>query len=61
MPKGMTTAQLLELIRRDKKAVGKWPRFVLLEDVGKVHSKAGEWAVEVPQEVVESILPKLCL
>jgi 3-dehydroquinate synthase len=60
MPKGLDAGALMEAMGRDKKAVGKWPRFVLLKDIGKVHSKDGQWAVEVPQELVEAVLKDLC-
>jgi 3-dehydroquinate synthase len=59
MPKGIETPVLLEAMSRDKKAVSKRPRFVLLEDIGKVHSKDGQWAVEVPEETVEKVLAEL--
>jgi 3-dehydroquinate synthase len=58
-PKGTAVDTLIDVMRRDKKAVGKWPRFVLLKDVGKVYCKDGQWAVDVPQEVIELILQKL--
>jgi 3-dehydroquinate synthase len=56
IPKGTTTEMLVEAMSRDKKAVNKWPRFVLIEDIGRVHSREGQWAVEVPQELAEKVL-----
>lgn len=52
-------AQLMELLAMDKKAVGKWPRFVLLEKLGAVQSKDGQWAVEVKPEIVKQAIEQL--
>lgn len=60
IPQGMNIEKVMEVMGRDKKAAGKWPRFVLLKEIGKVHSRDGQWAVEVPQEIVESVLKDLC-
>ncbi len=56
IPQNLTVQNLIELIRFDKKAVNKWPRFVLLDDIGNVHRKEGQWAVEVEQKLVEKVL-----
>jgi 3-dehydroquinate synthetase len=50
---------LIDIIKRDKKAINKWPRFVLIDRIGAVRSKEGQWAVEVRQDVVEKVLGKL--
>jgi 3-dehydroquinate synthetase len=50
---------LIDLIKRDKKAVNKWPRFVLISKIGEVYSHDGQYAVEVAAELVEKILDKL--
>jgi 3-dehydroquinate synthase len=60
MPKGLSPEQLTGVMRRDKKAVGGWPRFVLLKDIGRVHSEGGQWAVSVPQEIIVKVLGRLC-
>jgi len=60
VPEGIEPAELIDTMQRDKKAVAKWPRFILLEDIGRVYSKAGQWAVEVQREVVEKVLHILC-
>jgi 3-dehydroquinate synthase len=60
VPKGMAPDMLIDNMRLDKKAVARWPRFVLLKETGKVHCKDGQWAVDVPQEVIESVLKELC-
>jgi 3-dehydroquinate synthetase len=43
-------------MRRDKKAAGGRPRFVLIEDIGKVHCRDGQYAVQVEEKVVEKVL-----
>lgn len=50
---------VMDAIRRDKKAIKKWPRFVLIDKIGNVHCKEGQWAVEVGQEAIEKVLEKL--
>jgi 3-dehydroquinate synthase len=59
LPQNLAENKLIELIKHDKKAVNKWPRFVLISEIGKVHCKDGQYAVEVGPEVVERILKKL--
>lgn len=51
--------QIINLLTMDKKAVGKWPRFVLLEKLGQVWCKDGQWAVEVPPDVVQKVIVSL--
>jgi len=52
----MNTQHLLNLLTMDKKAVGKWPRFVLLERLGQVYCKDGQWAVEVELGIVKQVI-----
>lgn len=59
LPAGLTTDRLLPIIRHDKKAIKKWPRFVLTDKIGQVYCPDGQWAVPVEQEVVETVLDKL--
>ncbi len=59
LPLKISTKSLLETISRDKKAVNKWPPFVLTEKIGQVHRKNNNWAVDVKQEIVEKVLEKL--
>lgn len=56
MPKLITKRQILDIISRDKKAVQKWPRFVLLEKTGKVLCKNGQYAHLVKREIVEETI-----
>jgi 3-dehydroquinate synthase len=51
--------RLMNLLSLDKKAVGKWPRFVLLERLGRVYCKDGQWAHEVSRNIVEECLGRL--
>ena len=59
LPPNLDEKILIDLLKHDKKAVGKWPRFVLISNIGEVHCKNGQWAVEVEQQIVEKILRKL--
>ena len=59
LPENMNDKELIELLKHDKKAVNKWPRFVLVSEIGRVYSPNEQYAVEVAQEVVERILHKL--
>jgi 3-dehydroquinate synthase len=56
MPKDLAREKILDTIKRDKKAAGGRARFVLLEAIGNVHCREGQWAVEVEQEVIEKVL-----
>ena len=47
---------MLDIISRDKKAVGKWPKFVLLEKTGKVLQDNGQWACQVERKIVEEAM-----
>ncbi len=58
-PANISKSALIDIIRRDKKAINQWPRFVLIDKIGAVHRTEGQWAVEVKQEVVENVLGKL--
>jgi len=55
-PENLAVDGLLDLLRHDKKAVGRWPRFVLLDRLGHVHCENGQYAVEVGRETVERAL-----
>jgi len=59
LPSNLAEDKLIDLMKRDKKAVNKWPRFVLIKEIGQVYCRDGQWAVEVEQDVVEKILNKL--
>jgi 3-dehydroquinate synthase len=59
LPKDLADKDLIDLLKRDKKAVNKWPRFVLISKIGKVYSRDGQYAVDVAPELVEKVLNKL--
>jgi len=59
IPKNISKTTLIDTIRRDKKAINKWPKFVLIDKIGGVHRQEGQWAIEVGQDVVEKVLEKL--
>jgi 3-dehydroquinate synthase len=59
LPKDLADKDLIDLLKRDKKAVNKWPRFVLISKIGQVYSQNGQYAVEVAPELVERVLEKL--
>ncbi len=52
LPKTVTKRRIFDIISRDKKAVAKWPRFVLLERTGKVLCKNGDYAQMVNRKIV---------
>jgi len=58
-PANISKSALIDIIRRDKKAINKWPRFVLIDRIGNTHRKEEQWAVEVKQDVVGKVLGKL--
>jgi 3-dehydroquinate synthase len=59
LPANLAEENLIDLIKLDKKAFNKWPRFVLTEDIGSVYCPNGQYAVEVEPEIVENVLKKL--
>jgi 3-dehydroquinate synthase len=59
LPKDISDKDLIDLLKRDKKAVNKWPRFVLIDEIGRVYRRDEQYAVDVPPEVVEKTLHKL--
>lgn len=59
LPAKISQKSLLETISRDKKAVNKWPPFVLTDKIGQVHRQNNNWAVDVKQEVTKKVLDLL--
>lgn len=59
IPAHLKKEQLLELLKMDKKAVGQWPRFILLESLGATLYREGQWAHEVSRDIVEQCLDEL--
>ncbi len=56
IPSTIHKRRLFDIISRDKKAVQKWPRFVLLEKTGKVLCKNGDYAHPVSRKIVEETI-----
>ncbi|MHC4722221.1 MAG: 3-dehydroquinate synthase [Planctomycetota bacterium] len=59
LPKDLAEDDLIDLIKHDKKAVDKWPKFVLISEIGQAYCQDGQWAVEVERGVVEKVLREL--
>jgi 3-dehydroquinate synthetase len=59
IPSNIAKETVWDLIKRDKKAIDKWPKFVLISQFGQVHQKDGQWAVDVEQECVNKVLDSL--
>ncbi|MHC4754816.1 MAG: 3-dehydroquinate synthase family protein, partial [Planctomycetota bacterium] len=59
LPEYLAEKNLLDIIRRDKKAVNKWPKFVLIEKIGTVYCRDGQYGIDVKQELVEKVLENL--
>ena len=59
IPGGLQKDLLIDIMRRDKKAVGQWPRFVLLEAIGRAYCRDGQWAHEVDPRIVDETLDRL--
>jgi len=56
LPQDVTDNKLIDLIKRDKKAVNKWPKFVLTSRIGQVYCRDDQWAVDVERPVVQRVL-----
>ncbi len=59
LPDGIKTEELIETMKRDKKASGGNPRYVLLKDIGAVAEAGGDYAAEVPLETIEEVIREL--
>jgi len=53
IPARIDKKTLIDLLKRDKKSVNKWPKFVLLDDLGKALCQDGQWAHDVERELVD--------
>jgi len=59
IPTDIKKEKLIELLQKDKKAVGRWPHFILLESLGKTLCKGRQWAHDVSRGIVEKCLDEL--
>ncbi|MFH1616230.1 MAG: 3-dehydroquinate synthase [Planctomycetota bacterium] len=59
LEKDLSKSELTAALKRDKKAVGSRPRFVLLKEIGQVYCENGSWAVDVAVELVDKVLGQL--
>ena len=56
LPRNLTEDKVVDIMRHDKKAVEKWPRFVLLDKLGQVYCEDGQCTVQVSHNVVQKVL-----
>ncbi len=59
LPANLAEDKLMDLIKRDKKAINKWPKFVLTDNMGQVYTSDGQYAVAVEPEIVNKVLKEL--
>lgn len=59
LPPNLAEEKIIELLKYDKKAVAAWPRFVLIREIGSVHTQDGQYAVPVEKGIVEKVLTEL--
>jgi 3-dehydroquinate synthase len=59
IPKEISKDSLIDLLKRDKKSVAQWPRFVLLERLGCCFCKDGQWALEVTPKYVQAVIDSM--
>jgi len=59
VPAHLDKNRLIDILKHDKKAVDKWPKFVLIGRLGQVHCPDGQYAVDVERPVVEKVLKTL--
>ena len=58
-PPAINKKDLINIVKYDKKAVNKWPKFVLLKEIGSALCKSRQWAHEVSKQIVEEVLDEL--
>lgn len=56
IPKNIDIEQITECLKMDKKAVNGWPKFALIENIGKGYCDNGQWAHQVSQNIIIDVL-----
>ena len=59
IPNDISTDLIMDLIKRDKKAIDKWPRFVLINQIGQIYKQDNAWSVDVDQDIVKNVIKTL--
>jgi len=59
IPPSIRAEQVARLLGHDKKAIDKWPKFVLTNGFGQVYRQEGQWAVDVGRDIVEKVLGQM--
>jgi 3-dehydroquinate synthase len=59
LPPNLAEDRVIDVMKHDKKAVDQWPRFVLLDRLGRVQCEDGQYAVPVARALIEKVLKKL--
>ena len=59
IPNGLDKSILIDIMKRDKKAVDSWPKFVLIEDIGKALCKDEQWAHQVDKKIINDTLDQM--
>ncbi len=58
-PPAIDKKDLINIVKYDKKAVNKWPKFILLKEIGSALCKSQQWAHEVSKQIIEEVLDEL--
>ncbi len=56
--KGLGSSAIISKMVYDKKNIGKTPRFILLEDIGKVKSASGKYSFEVKEDIIKKAIER---
>jgi 3-dehydroquinate synthase len=59
IPPHLKVDRLVDLLRTDKKAVGGWPKFVLLEKIGTTLCRDNQWAHAVDEQLVRKVIEQI--
>ena len=59
IPPNIPKAAVWDLLKHDKKSINQWPRFVLLDRIGHVHCRDGQWAIDIDRQIVADVIDNL--